>query len=53
VSTATNQPGTDDPSDEVDGDVLADTDLWDTDHRLLAIATQTAKLRPLAEGETL
>jgi len=29
------------------------TELWDTDRRLLAIATQTAKLRPLARGEVL
>lgn len=29
------------------------TELWDIDHRLLAIATQTARLRPLARGETL
>jgi acyl-CoA thioesterase len=29
------------------------TELWDSDHRLLAIANQVAKLRPIAKGEKL
>lgn len=29
------------------------TELWDTDRRLLAVATQTARLRPMASGDQL
>ena len=36
-----------------DGYGSGTTELWDTEHRLLAIAHQTAKLRPLAKGERL
>lgn len=36
-----------------DGYGSGTTELWDTDRRLLAVAHQTAKLRPLAKGERL
>ena len=29
------------------------TEIWDLDHRLIAIATQRARLRPIATGETV
>ncbi len=34
-----------------DGYAYGTTELWDTDHRLVAIATQRARLRPIASGE--